>query len=279
MEFDMGRAWNDAMALLRANRDVVLIVAAVFFFLPYLALVLLTPDYATAMGGGGMRQPADPSQAFDQAFKQMAEAFDQVKWLVLGSALLQGIGMLGLLALLTDKRRPTVGEALVIGAKCLIPYMLAQLLMGMVLVLIMVVPIIASAGGIAFGLLLGLVAVVALCYVMTKFSLVAPVVAIERVMNPLTALQRSWRLTKGNSVRLFFFYVLLFIVAMVISIVVNLFVGLFSALGGQTAALIANGVLQGFFNMTVVVLFLAVLAATHKQLAGPSHEAVSETFE
>ncbi|KRA82586.1 glycerophosphoryl diester phosphodiesterase membrane domain-containing protein [Altererythrobacter sp. Root672] len=280
MEFDMGRAWNDAMALLRANRDVVLIVAAVFFFLPYLTLVLLMPDYAAAMGAGGMAQPADPSQAFDAALEQMAATFDQVKWLILGSAILQGIGMLGLLTLLTDKRRPTVGEALVIGAKCLIPYILAQLLMGFALMLLMFIPIMVGAStNVAIGVLLGLVAFVALCYLMTKFSLVAPVIAIERVFNPIAALQRSWRLTKGNSVRLFFFYVLLFVVAAVISIVVGLFVALFAAVGGETAGQIANGVIDGFFNMVVAVLFLAVLAATHKQLAGPSTEAVSETFE
>ena len=43
MKLDMGRAWSDAIALLRGNQQVILIVAGVFFFLPNLALALLMP--------------------------------------------------------------------------------------------------------------------------------------------------------------------------------------------------------------------------------------------
>jgi hypothetical protein len=280
MEFDMGRAWNGAMALLRANRDVVLIVAAVFFFLPSLALMLFFPDYAAlASGTAGTPEAVDPSKAADLAFQQMAEVFDQIKWYLLASVIVQGIGMLGLLALLTDRARPTVGEALAIGAKCLIPYILAQLLLSLLVALLLTIPFAAgAAGGAIFAVLFGIAAMVAFCYVLTKFSLVAPVIVIERMANPLGALLRSWRLTKGNSVRLFFFYVLLLIAVIVISTVVGLFAALFTALGGQTVSLIVNGLVNGLFSMIVTTLFLSVLAATHKQLAG-SHEIVSETFE
>ncbi|MBT2132936.1 glycerophosphoryl diester phosphodiesterase membrane domain-containing protein [Croceibacterium sp. LX-88] len=280
MKFDMGRAWNDAVALLQANRDVVLIVGAAFFFLPSLALMLLSPDYAALASGAAVApQPTDPSDAFDLALKQAGEVFDQIKWFLLASAIVQGIGMLGLLALLTDRARPTVGEALLIGAKCLIPYILAQILLSLVVALLLVIPVLAgTSGGAALAVLFGLGALVAFCYLMTKFSLVAPVIAIERVTNPLVALQRSWRLTKGNSVRLFAFYVLLLIAVMVISTVVGLFAGLFTALGGQTVGLIVSGLVNALFGMIVTVLFLAVLAGTHKQLARPT-QAVSEIFE
>lgn len=43
MKFDMGQAWTDAVALLSKNRDLVVILAAVFLFLPSLALGVLAP--------------------------------------------------------------------------------------------------------------------------------------------------------------------------------------------------------------------------------------------
>lgn len=264
MKFDMGRAWNDATALLGANRQVVLIVAGVFFFLPYLALVLLMPETLTdlqAAGAGG----SDP----DAALRAMGALYGEIWWAILLIAVLQGIGMLGLLALLTDRTRPTVGEALGIGAKYFLPYLASQLLVAIMVVAIAILPLaVGAAAGPAIGLLLGLLVAVALAYVWTKFSLTAPVIAIERVMNPFTALGRSWSLTRGNSVRLFLFYVLLFLVLVVVAIVLGIVVGLVTALAGPDGALVVNGIVNGLINMVAVTLLLAVLAAVHRQLAG-----------
>ena len=41
-------------------------------------------------------------------------------------------------------------------------------------------------------------------------------------MNPIAALGRSWRLTKGNSLMLFLFYVLLVLAILVVSFVVTM---------------------------------------------------------
>ena len=65
-----------------------------------------------------------------------------------------------------------------------------------------------AAAGAAVAALLALVAVVAFVYVMVKFSLTAPVIVMEHQLNPVRALARSWHLTRGNSLRLFGFYLL-----------------------------------------------------------------------
>ena len=276
MKFDMGRAWSDAMALLRGNRDVVLVVAAVFFFLPYLAMILLLPDFAASLNPPAASDPADASAVLEQ----MTRIYAEIWWAMLLLIMIQAVGMLGLLALLTDRGRPTVGEALKTGLICLIPYLLAQILISIICVLVIMVPIMAGAlAGIAGAVLLGIVAVVALLYLVTKFSLTPPVIAIERVLNPITALQRSWQLTKGNSLRLFLFYLLLIIALIVVSIVVGFVVALVGVIGGPDSGLIVTGVLNGLFNMLFLAVFLAVLAAAHRQLAGPSGEAIGETFE
>ena len=275
MKFDMGAAWNEAMRLIAANRQVVAIVAGVFFFLPYLAFMLLFMNQMEALEAAQMANP-NP-EAVGAA---MMDFYGQIWWAILLMVVIQAIGMLGLLALLTDRSRPTVGEALSIGAKLFLPYLGAQLVVSVVLGIMMLLPFaVGAAVSVTAGVLLGLIAIVALCYLFTKFMLVPPVIAIERETNPLTALGRSWRLTKGNSVRLFFFMVLLLIAIVVIGGVVSMVVGLVFALFGATAALIGQAIVSGLLNAIWVVLFLAVLAAIHHQLAGPSTKTVRETFE
>src|SRR3546814_10348254 len=64
----------------------------------------------------------------------------------------------------------------------------------------------------------------------------------DLLLNPVAILARSWRLTKGNSLRLAVFYVLLIIAIGVVAILVTLVSGLvFAALGGE-AETIGNGV-------------------------------------
>lgn len=276
MKFEMGRAWNDAVALLRANRQVVLVVAGVFFFLPYLALIIFMPDVMQSMGASGTAEPGDASAAFNE----MSRVYAEIWWALLLMAVIQGIGMLGLLALLTDRNRPTVGEALAIGAKCFLPYLGAQILQSIVIVLIILIPfVVAGAAGTGAGLLVGLLAAAVVAYLFTKFSLTIPVIVIDGVMNPVTALGRSWSLTKGNSLRLFGFYLLLFVALMVIAIVLAIVFGIIGALTGPDASLFISGLSNALINMVAISFFLAVLAAAHRQLSGPSAAAVSETFE
>ena len=124
-----------------------------------------------------------------------------------------------------------------------------------------------------------MIAAVVFCYLFTKLMLTPAVIAIERQANPLTALGRSWQLTKGNSVRIFLFVFLLFLAVGVVGGVISMVVGLFLALGGAQTALIGQAVISGLINAVFYVIFLGVLAAIYRQLAGPSTEAVRETFD
>ncbi|ANY19483.1 Membrane domain of glycerophosphoryl diester phosphodiesterase [Tsuneonella dongtanensis] len=274
MKFDMSAAWNEAVRLLAANRDVLLIVAGVFFFLPYVGFMLMFTNEMAALEAA---QGADPDpEAMGQA---MLGFYGSIWWMILLMAIVQGIGMLGLLALLSDRSRPTVGEALKIGLKMLLPYLGAQILVSVLYGLLLLVPIAVGAGtSVATGVLVGIVAFVLLVYLFTKFLLVTPVIAIERVGNPLAALGRSWRLTKGNSLRLFFFILLLLVALVVVGGVISMILGLILALAGEEVARIGNAIVSGLVNGVFYVIFLAVLAAIHRQLTGGSPEAVSETF-
>ena len=54
--------------------------------------------------------------------------------------------------------------------------------------------------------------------------------------------------------------------------------GLILALAGAETALIGQAVVSGLINAVFYVIFLGVLAAIYRQLAGPSNDAVRDTF-
>lgn len=275
MKFDMGAAWNEAVRLLAANRQVIAIVAGAFFFLPYLAFSLLFMNQVAALEAAQTAHP-DP--------KAMGEAmmgfYGDIWWVILLLMVVQGIGMLGLLTLLTDRSRPTVGEALGVGVRYFPTYVGAQLLISLVLGLLIVLPLAIGAGvSVGAGVLVGLLAMVAFCYLFTKFVLAPAVIAIERERNPITALGRSWRLTKRNSVRIFLFLFLMLLAIGLVGGVVSMIVGLVFALGGAETALIGQGIVSALINAVFVTLFLGLLAAIYRQLAGASPEGVSRTFD
>ncbi|MGB3796394.1 MAG: hypothetical protein WA957_08820 [Alteraurantiacibacter sp.] len=275
-KLNLERAWNEATAMLSANRDVVLIVAAVFFFLPNVISALILPSQdALVMQLQAMGDNPEP----DEVFALMGDYFAGSWWIYVIFTLIQGAGMLGLLALLTDRSRPTVGEALIFGAKALLPYVLAQILIGMAMVLPVILLIaLGAAINAALAVVLAFVGIVLMIYIWVKFSLLSPVLAIDQVMNPIKALARSWRLTKGNSLRLFALYVLLVVAVMVLSLVAGLVFALFAVLG-ETIGLLVAAIGGGLISMAFTTIMLAVLAAAHRQLSGGSAQSARETFE
>lgn len=270
MKFDMGRAWTEALEMIKGNGKLLAIVAGVFFFLPALALTLLMPTMMTVTPGETMT-PEQVMALFTGGF-----VFGLFAYVIISY-----IGTLAVLNLLSDRARPTVGEAIKAGFLGFIPYFLAQLLLGIAFAVIFIV--LALIGGLAAsGVLTGLLVVIALpfvAWIYTKMSLVAPVIAIDEIRNPIAALTRSWKLVSGNSLRVFLFYLVLLVTFLVVYLVLTMVLGLFAALLGPEIGLIVSAILQGILGLVFTVLFLAILAAVHRQLSGPSVSAVTETFE
>jgi hypothetical protein len=277
-KLDMGIAWTQATGLMGANRDTISAIAGLFFFLPALASGLLMPELANPP------QPApgaDPEVAMRAMLDQIGAIYAANWPLLLGLVAVQFIGTMSLFALLTDRGNPTVGEALRTGARSLPSYLAAQLVtvIGASLAIGIPVGVLSAFGGAAVAALALLVAMVLILYVMVKLSLVAPVIAIEGRLNPFTALARSWQLTKGNSVRILAFVVLLVLVFGVIALLVGGTLGLiFSAMGG-TVALIGGSVIDALVNSLLAVVFLVVTVTIYRQLAGATPEREAEIFE
>lgn len=279
MNFDSSRAWRDAMALVQANREVLIAVAGVFFLLPGIASALFLTDYQNNL----MANIGNSA-----AVRQLMEGnVGKVMSFGLISLLLQSVGHMAMLALLTDRTRPTVGQALGIAVRAFptlaatILIVFAGYLLGALIYAVFagVLGVATGIGMLTFVLILLLAGV--MVYVMVKLSLTMPVIVIEKVLNPFAALTRSWRLTRGNSLRLFLFYLLLVLIYLVIATVFGGGIMLIATLaaGEGTLSLVVTALVSGLFGAMASLLITAILAAIHRQLAGPSAESLGATFD
>lgn len=281
IKLDMGKAWTQATGLIGANRDTISAIAGLFFFLPSFAAALFMPEVSTTVPVSGPRAGGDPQVAMQQAMDQIMALYAD-NWPVLVGVSLAGfVGSMSLLALLSDRGNPTVGEALGTGVKSIPSYIAAQVLSALAAGLAIGLPLgllaaLAPPAVVAFG---GLALVVLVIYLAVKFSLIAPVIAIDEVRNPFAAIARSWRLTKGNSLRIFGFMVLLLAVIVIIgALVQGVLTLVLAAIGGEVAR-IGTGLVSALINAIMTVIFLVVLAAIHRQLGGGAPERLSQTFE
>src|SRR6188768_2494145 len=83
VKFDMSEAWREAMAMITANREVLLVVAGIFFLLPSLALGL-------SMGGIEESMLTDPETAQAQLYELYAGWW----WLFIAVLLAEIVGYL-----------------------------------------------------------------------------------------------------------------------------------------------------------------------------------------
>lgn len=271
MTFDSNRAWQQATAAIRANREVLFALSGVFFLLPSLALQLLLPD---AVPPGGLSEEAKASfllQHYAAAVPYMIPV-----------TVLQALGTLALLTLLTDRRRPTAGEAIRSGATTLLPYLASQILVGLgagVLGALALTVAALSGSKAAVGMvLLGLLG--GLLYIAVRTSLTAPVIAVDGVRNPIAALSRSWQLTAGQAARIAVFYIL-------ILLVFALVMGLVQALTGIVLAVVLPAKLAGIIGVVLsaalgagmALTMVAVIAAVHAQLAGEPADTITSAFD
>lgn len=259
MKFDSNLAWRQASAAVGANRDVVFPLAGVFFMLPTLGLALFVPP-PDPMTAAGTRAVVETLNSY----------YASILPFVVPMALFQAVGTLALLTLLTDRRRPTVGEAIRLGLQGIVTYLVAQVLIAVSLgVSGGLVIAIAMASGAAALTAVGVAGVLAAAvYVAIRTSLTAPVVVVEGVRNPLAAIQQSWRLTRGNAARIGLFYLLAGIAFLFVIMAISLIAGiLFRLVGSAEFARIAEAVISSGLNAVMALYFVAIFAAVHGQLS------------
>jgi hypothetical protein len=294
MRFDGNRAWQQAVGLFSANKELLLVLAGVFFFLPGLASAFFLADSQAQiirdLNGIDSHDPRAMLAAFSQFYIKIGPY-------MLLLALAQTVGMMAMMALLTDAARPTVGQAIAlglrrlptvlgVGALFILGYLVSALVFGVAMGLITAV-IAAVGGGAGSAAMVVIVALGAaafmgfIIFAVTRLSVTLPVIVIEQMRNPWRALLRSWALTKGSTGALLGFYVVLLAAYTVIALLLYMVLTAMVALGteqGSRTFYMANGVISGVIGGVVSVLATCIVCAVHEQLAGPGRETIRETF-
>ena len=170
MRVETNKAWGEAVQLVSGNREALWALAGVFFVLPSFLFAVVNAQPETPPG-------ATPAELF----AMLGEFYRQAWPLMLLSTVLQMLGSLTILTLFTDRARPTVGEAIGIGARGLVPYLLTQVVLVLAsgVIAVLLGAAIGASGSPAVAVLVGCAALVAAIYVMVRTLLVAPVIAVE----------------------------------------------------------------------------------------------------
>lgn len=268
MKFDSNRSWMEALADIRANRDLLLTVGAFFFLLPTLVSLVLTADLQV-----GLAKAMENTKALGAFLNLNGSTLA----LASGAELLvNAFGMLALLRLLSERHRSTVGQALLAALQGIPGLMgIAALLMLAFLAVLMVVAItlgsllIMVLGEAVGGVVTAIVALFAGgLYPLARLSMAPPALVLEGQINPLRAAMRSWRITQGNGLALALFYFLLSMAFAMVGLVAMLLFGpLLLAVAGQGMAFyLLAAVLNGIVSLAKWLILTAVLYRAYRQL-------------
>jgi Membrane domain of glycerophosphoryl diester phosphodiesterase len=271
MKLDTNQAWQEASAMVSANRQVLVALAGVFFVLPGLALSLFFPE----------PQP-DPKLPPKELFAVLGEYYKGIAPWTIPVLIASSIGILALLTLFADRSRPTVSEAIRQGASGFPSYIGSQLIttLGFALAGGLVAGIAVAAGSVGLGIILVSAVLLAAIYFGVRFTLAGPVVAVEGVRNPVAALRRSWKLTQDNVGRILIFFMLITLAFIVVIGVIMAITGVVLAVtvGGEPARVVA-GLVSSVLTGVYTVYLTACLGAIHRQLTDEGRGGLSQTFE
>lgn len=230
-------AWADLVAMARSNASVLAILAGAFLLLPNFAELLFAPP---------------PNiRAFDwNGLRQMEVYYRENALILILCNLPVWLGSAGILALLLDPRRLTVGEALKSGLRLLPGVIVLNWLVQFLIVtgfLLLVVP------GV---------------YLIGRLMLASPAQMAERIGNPIKAMGRSFALSAGNGWRIAGLVALIVVVAVIVASVANTIVGILFSLV-LPKAILGEGLalLKSTIGAATALLLLLLGAALYRQMS------------
>lgn len=295
MRFDSSEAWDRAVGWIRLHLAVIVPVAGVFVLVPALAFFWFTTDMQVALEA--LMEKTKPGNDPWPMFGLVAKLYG----LTVLMALVQSIGTMALTAIFADPARPTVGEAIGLALRCLPTTIGATVVMlvgfslagaGLVLVVAVLAGLTAVIGGtglaVAMGVLAGMAALWIVVWLFVRLLMVSPVIVLERQMNPLAAIRRSWMITRDRAGALALFFLLIGVCLAVLSLIILSVAGLVIGAGPMTGIaqlvalgsgpMIAYGLLTNLLRAVATTVFTAVITATFDQLRADSPQSISNTF-
>ncbi len=256
MKLNTGKAWDEASRMISSNREIVLVLTGIFFFIPLFILFLNLAAFDWNLGDN-----PTPERIEEQVNALLLYNWWAIALIVIG----QWCGTIALLAMLASPAKPTVGEAMKAIPLLLLSVIGVQILVGLITQLpAMLAGLLPPPASNVVNLLLLPITI----YLSVKFILAAAVIVIDKTRSPIAAMRASWRLTKGNSLRIFAFFFALVFVTLVVGLVVFMVVGLLLAIAGARAQMIGTAALLAIIFAIYGAVSVAVTAAIHRQLSG-----------
>ena len=281
MRFSGSRALSEAFQIMLVRIGPLLAVSIIGYaalFAASGAVMLSVLPQMLGMAGGGI-DPGSPDA-------MLAEAGVGIFLLYIVIYAISFAQQAALCRLCSDRHAPSIGGAISAGIQCVPTLFGVAILLLIALVVVMLVASLGMAGVVAgtespgLSFLVGLLMLIGFIYLFARLSMILPVVAVDDVRNPITAIGNAWRMTGGNVLRLVLLFALVAVVMAVVFMVLStLTLGSFSPDAAPSIGnMIGFGVLMLVFGLTVGLYFLALVAAIHRQLADSSVSAVEDTF-
>jgi hypothetical protein len=256
----IGKAWEEAVAALRASRKLIVPVALGMILLPAVIASMVEPQVPA-----GQQPPPG-------------------LWMlvVLAMIVIMFIGQIAMV-LLVNGWRGSVGEAIGRAARRTLTLILAAILIGIVVILVFSLILAASTGGSiergqfdwtsigAIGLLLLCLAFAGLLFVSVRLLPLVAVVASE-TGGPIASVRRAFALTSGQFWRLLGFLLMLVIGFMILAITVGTVIGglamlLFGRPEPWSISLLLVALAGGLVQAGFVMVYTAMLARIYAQLS------------
>lgn len=278
--FSVAQTFSDAVAILSARWKamfgttvlmvVVMVAVYALFAWPLLEAMISNPY--------GYESMIDPS-AFGMAMLGGLIATLIAVWLLVAllKIALEKETPKGIVASLAGAL-PRVPAAIGI-AFCMLVLLIALYIAGAIVgvILAFIGVMMGETAGAIFLFLVGIFFLCALIYFMLGWVAAFPAMVAEGI-GPVESLARSWRLVKGNRLRLVALWVLTYIAVVIVAMIVLMLTmpGFWAAMSGDpetlaaapsSAALIVFVVLNGILNIGVQLFFACLFAATYRNLA------------
>ena len=287
---DIGRVFSTSITMLRQRFWLLLGMLVVFFAIQSAASTVLTIGLvvigmAGAFGlGAGLDDPAALG-GLGIGFVVFFALFYAAYVVLL---LAQQAAMV---ALASPLEEPAFGTAMMRGFRSALPFFAISVLMllgyGLLTVALIAAIGVSAAGGGATGgviaVVLGLASMPLVIFLLCRFAVLVPVVAVDQVFNPIAALRRSWSVTRGKALRILLALVCFVAASLVMLGVPMALVFGIAYLGQDSAAVGVTAVIIGillFIPLTIVfAIFTSTFtAALHCEVTGGGAERFEEVF-
>ncbi len=242
------------------------------------------------LGIAGMAAGAAGAASFGAGLEDPAALAGMGIGMILVMVLFYGAYLVILLAqqaamavLASPLEEPDFGAALTRGFRSALPFGAITLALGLAYAALAVVAGAAVAAAGPAGALLALFALPVTVWLACRFAVLIPVVAVDRVYNPLAAIRRCWAVTRGKAMAILL--ALLGLAGLMVALFALPFVLIFGiVLASQEGGVIAIGaVIIGVLLFIPLLIgftlyISAFIAALHAEVTDGAAEALEEVF-